>query len=404
MPNLGIPTTVKRGKALNRYQHYLRLSDALYWTQGPHADHLRELADSFSSDLLNLTVLSGRLIRSTGMRPGSHFIEHDLIDIGVEAESYFVLLQTACDVMADIICTLAVKQGQAPSDSFHRLKNWAEKQLASNQPRIKAEYGQLIARELPWFGELNRVRTQLVHRGNTVWIYTDGLGFLWKLDGAGADDRPHTDLLTSLQSLTRDLLAFSNDLSRLIASDEELQHQPQMRIIDGLYVPAIDHLLNRYMAPVKSDDLYRTADCLRACRGYVEASFIGYPDGFWWTCLMEISKALGSPMRASRVFVRSHGGISDYRFVFSDIPHNYGIVACDVAKDDPEWRGWVPQSARALRDDYVTAGVVAATRYAEGQPPNFLEDIPLIVADDPLAMAGACLLAWGIAQPDIATS
>jgi hypothetical protein len=405
MPNLGIPKTIKREQGLNRFQFYSRLADALYWASGPKAEHRRELADSFSADLLNLAALSGRLIRSTAMRPGSYFLEHDLIDIGVEAESYFVMLQTACDVMADVICTLAVpKKGQAPCDSFHRPKNWTEKQRGSRQPRIKADYGQLIARDLPWFTELNGVRTRLVHRGNTVWIFTDGLGFLWKLDGAGSDDSPPTDLLTSLQSLTRNMLAFSDNLSLLIATNEELEREPQKRIIDGLYVPALDHILNHYTKPAKSDALYLTADCLRACRGYIEAAFIGYPNGFWWGCLEEISRVFGSPMRASRVFVRSHGAISDCRFVFTDEHRrNFGIVACDVAKNDPEWRRWVAQSARALINDYVTGGVAVVTRYAEGEPPERLDDIPLVVADDPALMAKACLAAWGVAAPEAAS-
>jgi hypothetical protein len=402
MPNLGIPTTVKRQRALNRFQFYPRLVDALYWASGPNAEHLRELADSFSSDLLNLAVLSGRLMRSAAMRPGGYFSNHDLIDIGVDVESFFVMLQTACDVMADVVCTLGVrKKGQAPHESFHRLQNWAARELKSSQPRIKNEYAQLITSDLPWFTELNAIRTKLVHRGNTVRIFTDGLGFAWKLDGADSENTPPTDLLTSLQALTRNMLEFSNDLSLLTAPDEQLQSHPQKRIIDGLYVPALDHLLNQYTRPVESEDLYLTADCLRACRGYIEAAFIGYPDGFWWTCVVEISRVF-APMRASRVFVRSHGAISDCRFVFTDHPRNFGIIACDVAKDDHEWRRGVADSARGLRDDYVTAGVAVVTRYAESQPPAFLEDIPLVVADDPAAIAKGCLAAWGIPRPELA--
>ena len=34
-------------------------------------------------------------------------------------------LQSACDIMADVVATLGVKKGQAPWESFHRLNQWA---------------------------------------------------------------------------------------------------------------------------------------------------------------------------------------------------------------------------------------------------------------------------------------
>jgi hypothetical protein len=208
-------------------------------------------------------------------------------------------------------------------------------------------------------------------------------------------------LLISLQSLTQGMLSFSNDLSLLVATDEELSNQPQKRIIDGLHVPALYHLLEHYTAPPDSDDATLTAHCLGACRGYAEAAFIGYPNGFWWSCMLQISRMLGCPMRASRVFVRSTGAISDCRFVFTDGPRNFGIIACDIAEDDPKWREGAMDSARGLRDDYVTAGVVVLARYAEGTPPPMLEDVPVVIADNPDAIAKGCLAAWGLTLPRV---
>jgi len=399
VPNPGIPISVDRQRALDRFQFYSRLPDCLDWARGLETNHLREFADSFSFDLLNLAVLAGRLIRYAGITPESYFTRHDIIDVTVDAEAYFVMLQTACDTMADVICTLAVsskKRKQAPRESFHRLQNWAKDQLGSHQPRINVDYARIIARDFPWFTELNAIRTKLVHRGNTVWIYTEGCGFEWSLNGAGSQIRRGTDLLTSLQSLTRDMLNFSNELSLLVASDEELQSQPEKRIIDGLNVPAFHHLLDKYARPVDSENLILAAHSLMACRGYVEAAFIGYPDGFWWTSLMEISRALGRGMRASRVFVRSTGAISDCRFVFANSAGNFGIVATDIAKDDSEWRKGITESARALRDDYVTDGIVIVARRAEGDFPSHLEEFPTILSDDAQAVAKACLAGWRI--------
>ena len=90
-------------------------------------------------------------------------------------------------------------------------------------------YAQLIARDLPWFTDLNGIRTKLVHRGNTVRILTDGSGLDWRLEGADSEDSLPADLLTSLQSLTREMLEFSNDLSLVVATDEQLKSHPQRR-------------------------------------------------------------------------------------------------------------------------------------------------------------------------------
>ena len=97
---------------------------------------------------------------------------------------------------------------------------------------------------------------------------------------------------------------------------------------------------------------------------------------------MEISRALGRGMRASRVFVRSTGAISDCRFVFANSAGNFGIVATDIAKDDSGWRKGITESARALRDDYVTDGIVIVARRAEGDFPSHLEEFPTILSDD----------------------
>jgi hypothetical protein len=68
----------------------------------------------------------------------------------------------------------------------------------------------------------------------------------------------------------------------VICSEEERKKHSGKRIIDGVYVPALHHIL-AYNVPKdpKHQPLTLVAHCLLLCRGYVEASFVGYPNGFW---------------------------------------------------------------------------------------------------------------------------
>ena len=42
-----------------------------------------------------------------------------------DTDAYYVMLQCACDTMADVVATLGAKKGQAPWESFHKLNQWA---------------------------------------------------------------------------------------------------------------------------------------------------------------------------------------------------------------------------------------------------------------------------------------
>jgi hypothetical protein len=85
---------------------------------------LKQLAHSFGHDVLNLATLAGRLLWYEGVTPDM-WRSHDLVAVAVDAEAYFVMLQTACDIMADVVPTLGARPGQAPSDSFHKLNGLA---------------------------------------------------------------------------------------------------------------------------------------------------------------------------------------------------------------------------------------------------------------------------------------
>ena len=125
----------------------------------------------------------------------------DIVTVSVDTESYFVMLQSACDVMADVIATLgAVKKGQVPSESFHRLNNWARE----NSSRLRPQYREIASAKMWWFDEINRVRTKLVHRGGHIWIYTERVSFIWSVHPPEKTKTRKTSsgLLTALRTLT----------------------------------------------------------------------------------------------------------------------------------------------------------------------------------------------------------
>ena len=171
MPALGVPTEIRRADRPTRFQFYLGLADALFCRAQGGDSHLEELARSFGYDVLNLAVLAGRLLWSEGVTPDM-WRSHDLISIGVDVEAYYVMLQCACDIMADVVATLGAKKGQAPSESFHKLNQWALR----NRVRLALEY-RVVAATLPWFDKINSQRTEIVHRGKKYHMATDRVSF-----------------------------------------------------------------------------------------------------------------------------------------------------------------------------------------------------------------------------------
>jgi hypothetical protein len=178
VPALGTTVERDRRQRLSRFEYYLRLADALS-NCADQTGHLKQLAHSFGRDVLNLATLAGRLLWYEGVTPDM-WRSHDLVAVAVDAEAYFVMLQTACDIMADVVATLGAKPGQAPSDSFHRLNEWAIR----HPWRLKPEF-RLLASRLPWFDQINAVRTKLVHRGADAWVYTERVRFEWDVWIAG---------------------------------------------------------------------------------------------------------------------------------------------------------------------------------------------------------------------------
>lgn len=366
MSALGIPTQINRGQPLTRFQFYLGLADALRCKPSADSSHLKELANSFSHDVLNIAALAGRLLWYEGVTPDI-WRSHDLIAVGLDAEAFYVMLQSACDIMADVIATLGAKKGQAPRDSFHGLHEW----VLRNPNRLDSAY-HLIGAKLPWFKKINSQRTAIVHRGQTILISTNRVSF------------NRGELIRELRDLTRSTLAFSERLAAKILSESERQKNSEKTVIDGVYVPALKHLLNEYRVPTKSKDLKLKAQCLAACGGYVEAAYIGYPNGFWWNVFTSSTKALkGCPTSAA---IHDTGDdVHNCRFAISAGNKRYGFIACDRGETNPVWLSGAASSARefqAMTDANRTALIV---RELNGSAPKFLPrtKIPVISGSDP---------------------
>ncbi len=64
--------------------------------------------------VLNIAALAGRLLSYEGVTP-EIWRSHDLIAVSVDAEMYYVMLQSACDIMADVIAVLLARESTQAS-------------------------------------------------------------------------------------------------------------------------------------------------------------------------------------------------------------------------------------------------------------------------------------------------
>jgi hypothetical protein len=195
-------------------------------------------------------------------------------------------------------------------------------------------------------------------------------------------------LLSSLKDLTRSTLEFSEQLGNLIVPQQE-RMLPKRKVIEGVYVPALSHLLHKYSTPSKSDDLAYSARNLLACGGYVEAACIGYPDGFWWDLLNRISIEIKATSTAAQIYVNTSHSIQDCKFVLINEGTRCGFVACDEGNAGAAWLTGALESTRDFRASNNLHKTACVVRRMEGAPPAYLpeDDIPLIVNSDPKAAA-----------------
>lgn len=380
---LGTTVTVLPDEPLSRYDFYLLLPDALFEVANKKANaHLGQLAESFSHDVLNLAALAGRLLWYEGVSPDV-WRSHDLIPVGVDIESYFVMLQTACDVMADVIVTLGAKKGQGPYDSFHALKNW----VARNPVRL-AEQFRFVNNPLPWFDVINSVRTKLVHRGGKVWVFTDRLRFQWSVHGeAWRGIRRLTReiyLLPELKSLTRAVLRFSRRLARAVREYTGVTAR-HTHVISGDFVPALQHLFT-YKPPTASARLVLSGKCLAACGDYATATRLGYPDGFWWKFLLHLAELFGGGPHNLSVPLGTSDGVHDCKAMFSYHNRLHGLLVCDEIGSSQKWWRGAEKSLSSLVKAWGLDSAVLVGRTIVGELTGDASIEP-IVGHDPDATA-----------------
>src|SRR6266481_6697420 len=389
MRALGTTIEIPRREALSRFEYYLPLTDTLAYGPDP-SGHLRELSDSFGHDILNLATLASRLLWYEGVVPLRRR-PHELVAVSVDSETYFVMLQTACDIMADVVSTVRGVKRSTPFESFHKLNQWALRHPGG----VNAGF-EFLSSKFAWFDQINAVRTKLVHRGGDSWIYTEGRRFHWDIMLPGKKVRLGTFLLSLLQNLTGSLLAFSGVLAERVMRRIDLQRLPNKTVISGAYVPGLHHLLEEYTVPRR---LGRTvnAQCLAMCQGYVEAACLGYPDGFWWQLLVDLGEALGVPPGTDDSSKFCSNAIFDCKFVFAVGDHRYGVVACEEVRTGDKWLQGAAASAAKFSGAQKLSRTVMVGRTSDPDPPEFLpgDEHALVVDDDPHSAAVKVLARFG---------
>jgi hypothetical protein len=180
------------------------------------------------------------------------------------------------------------------------------------------------------------------------------------------------------------MLEFSEELGSIVTKHEDRERNPKKTVIDGVYVPALRHLLDEYVVPKESKELKSTAQCLLACGGYVEAAYIGYPKGFWWAVLVSSIAGLAGQLVAANIPVNAGGSVHDSGFVISGGKMRYGFIACDHGKAEPAWLSGAASSAKQLESQYNTRRMALIVREMKGTPPDVLPGtkFPVIVGTE----------------------
>jgi hypothetical protein len=345
---------VEPGYDLSDYDFKLSLSNVLMSvaaarTNESEALELKELAHSFAHDGLNLAVLAARMLWHEGITPDESR-SSDLPVISVDTQCFFVTLQTACDIMVQVIRRfggLPGKSGQVKrTDSFHSFNEWAKK----NPQRLRQEF-RFVGEDLPWFNTLNALRTALVHRGGDSLVYTDRFRLSMAVVPFGRlGTRRHGDtdnyrarvrpLIPLLREQTRSVFRFSDQLAAAVRSVENLGRETQTavsHVISGIYVPAL-HQMEKYKEPtdraaakIAAVGLLGVCDCLNALR-------LGYPDGYWWKFFITLSLGLkAAPEYVSVPGFNPGGALIEWYLLFRVGDDVTTICARDAILDAPDW-------------------------------------------------------------------
>lgn len=180
------------------------------------------------------------------------------------------------------------------------------------------------------------------------------------------------------------MLEFSKALAEVVLPRCELQQYEKKRAISGVYVPALCHLLRASRIPTRRDNLQQKARWLAVCGGYVEAARMGYPDGFWWQTLLNLSDGLGVGPSSGVVPVSASGRVHDCKFVFVKDGRSYGVIACDEVLGNEKWLRGAAGSATKLLDAHKLAIAVLIGRVGQENLPDFLPGtrVALVVSQD----------------------
>jgi len=188
------------------------------------------------------------------------------------------------------------------------------------------------------------------------------------------------------------MLEFSDVLAELVLPGRLLCQSAKKTVISGVYVPALYHLLRTYRVPSRRDNLQTNARILAVCGGYVEAARVGYPDGFWWQTLLNVSSGLDAGPSAAIVPVSTSGKVHDCKFTFIKEGKSYGVIACDEVMANDKWLRGAADSAKELLDTHKLASAVLIGREGQGNLPSHLPGtgVALVIDGDPgRAAAGA---------------
>jgi hypothetical protein len=404
----------------SKRQFYVPLCDVLMDLvkqdiDGPDARMFSQLAHSLAHDILKIATLAGRLLWCEGVTPDMSR-SPDLVAVGVDAESYLMLLRTACDIIADAFANFCVepkKRGQLPKEhgSFRALLFWARK----NPQRLREEF-RFITNHFDWFMELRGYRDKIVHQGFYSNVYTErdffqfflmpgGVAELQWLYGGYKEEDHEPDqprfqrvpLLLWLKRLTVSVLELAEQLSAAIERQLDVQRS-RTHVLSGVYVPALHHLL-AYEQPRPGhllDEQERrhrhiAAWHLLKAGDYLSAAERGYPDEFWWRFVMHLCHLFMAPPRyVSEPKFANWRLLVDWQFVFRDGGQNVALCLRDIVLLGQEWieavnanLGTSAQRANATRSVLVARRVMSPTNSAT----DISVPVNMIVNDDPIRAA-----------------
>lgn len=405
---LGSLIRITAKERLTRYHYYLPVSDLLMdiVEQSPNseeAQRLAEIAHSFAHDVLNLAVLGGRLLWCESLLPDTSQLP-DLVSASTDAESYFLILKSACDLLADAGRHFGFAKnrlGQVPSGSLNDLNNWVK----NNRDRTLSNFC-FLGDKIPWFVELRVIRTNLAHRGYDLNILSDRvrLHFMVTPYGKGAvreaqreqgqttQPRVHrfTPLLPKLQDFTTSMLKFSERLAEAIRTERNLKEPSKSHLLNGVYVPALHHLTS-YTAPNRSRQITFVARLLKNYSGYREAAEVGFPDDYWWAfvvCLLdrfeESRLVIGKKSHAST------GELVDWKIVCLRNEKKYGISTRDtLLNEDVCWKKMATHMQEFVNASQLDNAILVARKITALHKDKLLPKLPfgLVIEQNPRSAA-----------------